>query len=160
MTDPNAGVGESSEVVFGRRPSHLEDAPGLARETRGGRVGGLLEVALQFVGGEGVELARGTRGGVVMLVKAHVARIVDKEAGRQEGGDAFGVKDQRAVGVTECRDRRGLPAVAPLGDIPDVGSGDSAVGPGALGRSGGAAKGTKGVIAGGITTQECCRTGA
>ena len=49
VTDPNAGVGESSEVVLSGRPSHLEDAPGLARETRGGRVGGLLEVAFQLV---------------------------------------------------------------------------------------------------------------
>ena len=69
-----------------------------------------------------MELARGARGGVVMLVKAHVARIVDEEAGRKEGGDAFSIEDQRAVSVTERRDRRGLPAVAPLGDIPDVGS--------------------------------------
>ena len=150
VTDPNAGVGESSEVVLGGRPSHLEDAPGLAREARGRRVGGLLEVALQLVRSEGVELARRTRGGIVMLVKADVARIVDEEASRKESGDAFSVKDQGSVGVTERRDCRGLPAMAPLGDVPDVGGGDSAVSPGVLGCSGDAAKGAKGVIAGGV----------
>ena len=66
MSDPDASVGESSEVVFGGRPSHLEDAPGLAREARGRRVGGLLKVALQLVRGEGMELAFGTRGGIVI----------------------------------------------------------------------------------------------
>ena len=40
--------------------------------------------------------------------------------------------------------------MAPLGDIPDVGGGDRTVGPGALGRSGGAAKGAKSVITGGV----------
>ena len=150
VSDPNTCVGEGCKVVLGRRPSHLEDAPGLAREARGRRVGGLLEVALQFVRGEGVELACGTRGGIVGLVEAHVAWIVNKEAGRKEGGNAFSVKDQRAVGVPERRDRGGLPAMAPLGNIPDVGGGDSAVGPGALGRSGDAAEGTKGVVTGGV----------
>ena len=85
VADPNTGIGEGGEVVPGGGPSHLKDAPGLAREARGRHVGGLLEVALQLVRSEGMELLRGARGGVIRLMKVHVPRVGDEETGREAG---------------------------------------------------------------------------
>ena len=147
VTDPNARVGKSSEVVLGRGPRHFEDTPSLAREARGRRVGGLLEVALELVSGEGVELPRGARGRIVRLVKADVTRVVDEEASCKEGGDTVRVEDQRAVSVAQRRDGRGFATMAPFSDVPDIGCRDSVVRPCAFGCRRNAAKGTEGVIA-------------
>ena len=103
---PHTSVGEGGEVVLCSGPSHLEDAPSLAREARGGRAGGLLKVAFQLIGREGVELPCGARGRVVGLMKAHIARVVDEETGSKESGNALSIEDQGAIGVLQRRDGR------------------------------------------------------
>ena len=78
MADPHTRVGQGGEMIFHQWPSHLENAPRLAREARGRHIGGLFKVVLQFIGGEGVELSCGVGGRVVGLMRVNIAMVINK----------------------------------------------------------------------------------